>query len=88
MNQASPRTTLATYVHTVAEQMAVNNAAALKTRGVSIYTIGLQGNGGIDTTFLGNVSSGSSFAYVAPDSTQLQAIFNTIAKDITLRLVQ
>ena len=83
-----PRTTLATYVHNVAEQMALNNGASLKARGVMIYTIGLEGDGGIDTTFLSNLSSGPSFAYVAPDSSQLSAIFSQIAKDISLRLVQ
>jgi Mg-chelatase subunit ChlD len=83
-----PRTTLATYVHNVSEQMALNNAAALKARGVMIYTIGLEGDGGIDTTFLSNLSSGPRFAYVAPSSSQLSAIFSQIAKDISLRLVQ
>lgn len=68
--------------------MTLTNAAALKARGVLIYTIGLEGDGGIDTTFLSNLSSGSSFAYVAPNASELQAIFNLIAKDITLRLVQ
>ncbi len=87
-NVNNPRTTLATYIHNAGEQMALNNAASLKARGVMIYTIGLEGDGGIDTTFLSNLSSGTNFAYVAPDSSQLQAIFNLIAKDITLRLVQ
>jgi hypothetical protein len=53
-----------------------------------IYTIGLQGDGGIDTTFLSNLASGPSFAYVAPSPAELEAIFSLIAKDITLRLVQ
>jgi Flp pilus assembly protein TadG len=87
-SQASPRTVLAGYIHTTGDQMAIDNAAALKARGVTIYTIGLEGDGGIDTTFLSNVSSGSNYAFVAPNSTQLQAIFNQIAKDITLQLVQ
>jgi hypothetical protein len=83
-----PRTILATYIHNTGEQMAIKYAAALKARGVTIYTIGLEGDGGIDTTFLSNVSSGPNYVFVAPDSTQLQAIFNVIAKDITLQLVQ
>ncbi len=83
-----PRTALAGYVHTTAASMAVAYANALKARGVMIYTIGLQGNGGIDTNFLNSVSSGPNYAYVAPNSSQLQAIFNLIAKDITLRLLQ
>jgi Flp pilus assembly protein TadG len=83
-----PRTTLATYVHNVAEQMALDNAAPLKARGVKVYTIGLQGDGGIDTTFLSNLSSGSNYAFVAPNSSQLSAIFAVIAKDITLQLVK
>ena len=88
MNIGAPRTVLAGYIHTAGEQMALNNAAALKARGVMIYTIGLEGDGGIDTTFLANLSSGSNFAYVAPTSSQLESIFNQIAKDITLRLAQ
>ena len=88
MNISTPRTALAGYVHTTAQQMALDNAAALKARGVMIYTIGLQGDGGIDTTFLLNLSSGANFAYVAPSPSQLEAIFSLIAKDITLRLVQ
>jgi hypothetical protein len=72
----------------VAEQMALNNGASLKARGVMIYTIGLEGDGGIDTTFLSNLASGPNFAYVAPNSSQLSAIFSQIAKDISLRLVQ
>ncbi len=87
-NIGTPRTTLAGYIHTAGTQMALNNAASLKDRGVMIYTIGLQGDGGIDTTFLANLSSGSNFAYVAPTSAELQAIFNLIAKDITLRLTK
>jgi hypothetical protein len=55
---------------------------------VTIYTIGLDGDGGIDTTFLSNLSSGPNYAFVAPNSSQLSAIFNLIAKDITLQLVQ
>ncbi len=88
MNIGTPRTVLAGYVHTAAEQMALNNAASLKARGVMIYTIGLQGDGGIDTTFLSSLSSGPSFAYVAPSPADLEAVFSLIAKDITLRLVQ
>jgi uncharacterized protein YegL len=88
MNIGTPRTVLAGYVHAAAEQMALNNAASLRARGVMIYTIGLQGDGGIDTTFLSNLASGPSFAYVAPSPAELEAIFSLIAKDITLRLVQ
>jgi Flp pilus assembly protein TadG len=88
MNVGTPRTVLAGYVHSAGEQMALNNAASLKARGVMIYTIGLEGDGGVDATFLSNLSSGPSFAYVAPTSSELEAIFSLIAKDITLRLVQ
>jgi hypothetical protein len=80
---------LAGYIANTAEQMAINKAASLKARGITIYTIGLKGDGGDpNTAFLNSLSSGSSYAYVAPTSAQLQAIFNTIAKDIILRLVQ
>ncbi len=77
--------TLPRYICSTARQMAVDHAQALKDKYVKIYTIGL---GQIDKTFLSEIASGSSFEYYAPSSSELQAIFNTIAKDIKLRLVQ
>jgi Flp pilus assembly protein TadG len=79
-NQALPK-----YICSTARQMAVDHATSLKNKYVKIYTIGL---GQIDKSFLSKIASGSSFEYYTPTSSELQAIFNTIAKDIKLRLVQ
>jgi len=84
-----PNTThgpLPTYVCTTGRSLAIDQAQILKNRFVKIYTIGLGTS--IDRTFLSQIASGSTFEYYAPTSNQLQAIFNAIAKDIKLRLVQ
>lgn len=73
------------YICSTARQMAVEHAEELKDNYVKIYTIGL---GQIDKTFLSQIASGPTFEYYTPSSSELQAIFNTIAKDIKLRLVQ
>ena len=91
---------LGRYVCEQARQMAFNSAQVLKGRGVMIYTIGLGSD--VDDEFLKRLSSdcphwqnswpacnaNSGFAYIAPTPAQLQAIFNRIARDIKLRLVQ
>ena len=77
---------LAEYVCDTARQMAIDKAQDLKNKYVKIYTIGLGTT--IDKTFLSQIASGSTFEYYAPTSSDLQAIFNAIAKDIKLRLVQ
>jgi hypothetical protein len=74
------------YICTTARQMAIAHASALKARFVKIYVIGLGNN--IDSGFLSAVSSGPEYVEIAPDSSELQAIFNKIAKTIKLRLVQ
>jgi hypothetical protein len=76
---------LSTYICTTARGMAVEHAQELKDNNVKIYTIGL---GNIDRDFLSQIASGPSFEFYAPTSGELQAIFNKIAKDIKLRLVQ
>jgi hypothetical protein len=78
--QALPR-----YICRTARQMALEHAQELKDKNIKIYTIGL---GDIDQDFLGQVASGPSYEYYTPDSSELQTIFNTIAKEIKLRLVQ
>ncbi len=65
--------------------MAIDHASALKARGIKIYAIGL---GNVDTTFLGSVASGSDYVHITPNSSELEAIFKKIAKEIKLRLVQ
>jgi Mg-chelatase subunit ChlD len=74
------------YLCITARQMAIDHAQELKDKNIKIYTIGLGNN--VDTAFLGQVASGSDFEYYAPNSSELEAIFNKIAKEITLRLVQ
>ncbi len=77
--------TLPLYICSTARQMALEHAQNLKNNNVKIYIIGL---GQIDKNFLAQIASGPTFEYYAPSSSDLQAIFNSIAKDIKLRLVQ
>jgi uncharacterized protein YegL len=73
------------YICRTARQMAIDHASALKARFVKIYAIGL---GNADSTFLSTVASGPDYVEIAPTSSELEAIFRKIAKDIKLRLVQ
>jgi len=73
------------YICRTARQMAVDQAGALKARGIKIFAIGL---GNVDEAFLGSVASGSDYVSITPNSSDLEAIFKKIAKDIKLRLVQ
>jgi Flp pilus assembly protein TadG len=82
----NPYGPLPTYVCTTGRSLAIDQAQILKNRSVKIYTIGLGTS--IDKTFLSQVASGSTFEYYAPTSSDLLSIFNLIAKDIKLRLVQ
>jgi hypothetical protein len=77
--------TLPHYICSTARQMTLAQAQELKDRGVKIYIIGL---GGVDKAFLAQVASGPSFENYAPTSSELKDIFNKIAKEIKLRLVQ
>ena len=79
------RQTLPLYICSTARQMALAHAQELKNRFVKIYIIGL---GQVDKAFLHQIASGDAFEYYTPSSSDLQAIFNMIAKDIKLRLVQ
>jgi hypothetical protein len=77
---------LGNYLIDKAKQKAIKHAQELKDKGVKIYTIGL---GTVDESFLrDNIATGPEFYYYAPTSDQLSAIFNKIAKEIRLRLVQ
>ena len=73
------------YICRTARQMAIDHTAALKSRFVKIYTIGL---GSVDQAFLNAVASGTDYVYITPNSSQLESIFRKIAKEIKLRLVQ
>jgi len=83
-----PGSALVPYFCTAARQLALNNAQTLKNRFIKIYVIGLGSNQDIDRAYLRSLSSGDNFTFIAPTSGELKAIFNTIAKDIKLRLVQ
>lgn len=69
-------------------QLALQNAQVLKDRGVRVYAVGLGSSSEIDPNFLRSLSSGESYTYIAPTSSELEAIFIRIARDIKLRLVQ
>lgn len=79
-----PGAPLANYLTYLATQMAIDNAAAIKAKGIEIYTIGL---GNVDQAFLGTLSSGSKFAYYTPDSSELEGIFQQIANILKLVLI-
>jgi hypothetical protein len=78
--------TLADFICSTAKQMAIDHAQELKDKYVKIYIIGLGDD--VDKDFLGQVASGENYEYYAPTSEELDAVFNAIAKEIKLRLVQ
>ncbi len=59
-------------------------AAAAKVQGVTIYCIGLSGNGGVDEQALNEWASEPPSSYVAitPDDEELEALFEDLAKNI------
>jgi hypothetical protein len=71
-----------------ARQLALDNAQILKDKGIKIYVVGLGTSSDIDPAYLLSLSSGEDYTYITPDSSQLEAIFSRIAKEIKLRLVQ
>jgi hypothetical protein len=83
-----PMNRLLPYFCSAARQLALSNAQTIKDRFIKIYVIGLGANQDIDAAYLRSLSSGDSFTYITPTSGELLAIFNSIAKDIKLRLVQ
>jgi len=74
------------YVEDQAKQMAIEHAEELKAKGVKVYTIGLGGS--LNTSQLQSMSSGEAFYYPALTSDQLEEVFQNIAKNIKLRLIQ
>ena len=64
---------------------ALVQATVLKNRGVVIYSIGL---GTTNSAFLTALATGPDQVYIAPSSDQLRSIFQKIAKEIKLRMVQ
>ena len=77
-----------TWFQNVARQKAIHHAQELKDKNIKIYTIGLGDDDQINRTFLSQIATGPAFEYYAPNSAELQAIFNAVAKDIKLRLVE
>ena len=70
----------------LASGLALANAGVLKNKRITIYTIGLGSK--VNTQFMQNLASGASLYFYAPNSSQLQAIFQQVAQEIKLRLVQ
>jgi uncharacterized protein YegL len=79
-----PARPLGTQFCYIANQLAINHAAELKAKNIVIYTIGL---GNIDAPFMQAIANPNLY-YRAPTSSQLQAIFQQVAQEIKLRLVQ
>jgi Putative Flp pilus-assembly TadE/G-like/von Willebrand factor type A domain len=78
---------LGNYLINTARKMAIARANELKAKGIKIYAIGFTPN--VDQSFLrDDIASGPEFYYYTPDSGELEAIFNKIAKEIRLRLVE
>jgi uncharacterized protein YegL len=79
-----PSRPLGTQFCYIANQLAINHAAELKAKNIIIYTIGL---GNVDETFMRAIANPNLY-YHAPTSSELQAIFQRVAQEIKLRLVQ
>lgn len=60
-------------------------AVAAKAQGITIYCIGLSGNGGIDAQALNDWASEPPASYVAitPDDAELEDLFENLARNIT-----
>jgi Flp pilus assembly protein TadG len=83
-----PMNRLLPHFCSLTRQLALQNAQILKNRGVRVYAVGLGSSSQIDPNFLRSLSSGENYTYIAPTSSELEAIFIRIARDIKLRLVQ
>jgi len=73
------------YVEAITKQMAIDHAQELKDKGIKIYTIGL---GSVDQSFLAAIASGPGFEFYTPNSEELKMLFQKIATNIKLRLIQ
>jgi hypothetical protein len=76
------------YMCSTARTLASLQAAALKAKGIKIYVIGLGSSTQVNAAYLQSLSNGAAFTYIAPTTAQLKDIFDLIAKDIKLQLVQ
>jgi Flp pilus assembly protein TadG len=77
---------LGEHVCRMAEGMAVDHARELKDKGVIVFAIGLGER--INRDFLERIATGPEQVYMAPTSEDLTAIFQKVAQNIKLRLVQ
>lgn len=79
---------LGPYVCATARSRALTHAQELKDKKIKIYCVGLGVDGAqLDRAFLTSLSSGESYTYITPSSSELKSIFSTIAKEIKLRLI-
>ncbi len=83
--QCIPSSALKPWACELANGLASIKAQELKAKGVKIYTIGL---GDDNPTMMTDVASGPTFYKHAPTPTELQALFQLVAREIALRLVQ
>ena len=81
-----PNRPLGDHACNLAAALAVDNAQVLKDKDITVFAIGLGEQ--INRSFLEQIASGPEMVYVAPSSSDLQAIFQKVAQDIKLRLVQ
>ena len=77
-----------TWFKNVARSEAIRHAQELKSKNIKIYTIGLGDDRQINRDFLAQIASGPKYEYYTPDSGQLKMLFNKVALDIKLRLVE
>ena len=80
-----PATTLASWLCAQASSRALAHAQELKNEGVIVFAIGL---GTTNPAFLQQLATSPDLVYYTPTSDQLQSIFQRIAMEIKLRLVQ
>jgi len=74
------------HICTMASSLALQHAAELKAKHIKIYTIGLGSH--VNTSFMQSLASSPTMYYYAPSTTALQALFQQVANEIKLRLVQ
>jgi len=73
------------YMRETGKKMAIEHAREIREeKGILIYAIGL---GNIKKSFLSQIASGEDFTFYTPNSNELNAIFQKIAKTIKLTLV-
>ncbi len=79
-----PQSDLGPYGRWLVVQMALGNAATLKSKDIEIFTIGL---GDVDQAFLEQIATNADHAYYTADSSGLDPIFQAIANRLKLVLI-